>query len=103
MNKDELQTKIKNIEVEYITKKDKVYTTYALSNNPYKIGQIIEDHYQRILIEEIKIRMSKYDESECVYYGPLLTKKNKPFKSHKKNLMYQSNVKRVIELSKEIK
>lgn len=67
---------------------------YAYSNNPYKIGDILKDHYQIIKVESIKV-YKKYGswEPECVYYGTQLTAKLEPKKRQDDNPgMCQSNV-----------
>jgi hypothetical protein len=66
---------------------------YAFSNNPFKIGDILQDHYQIIEVSEIKFTITIM-RPECVYKGIKLTKKLKPLKNGEKTTMYQSNVKR---------
>lgn len=72
-------------------------TEYALSNSPYKIGDIIQDHYHTIKIEKIKFA-NRYDGTpQCVYYETELTKTLQPKKRQTDISMYQENVKRKIQ------
>ncbi|MFX0132954.1 MAG: hypothetical protein ACFFDN_04840 [Candidatus Hodarchaeota archaeon] len=67
--------------------------TFALSNNPYEIGDIIKDHANRIQIGKIKITTifsSKYP--CCVYEGIKLKKDLTPFKSQEKAVIFQINI-----------
>ncbi len=73
----------------------KLKKEYAFSNNFYKIGDIIEDHYHIIKIEKIQWT-SLTNFPECVYTGIQLTKKLEIVKKQKNNQMYQSSIKRKI-------
>jgi hypothetical protein len=69
---------------------------YAYMNNPYKIGDIIEDHSSILKIETIRWRPSSIGEKfpSCVYYGIQLTKKLEPSKRQDSTVMHQVNVER---------
>lgn len=73
---------------------------YALEQSPCNIGDIIEDHIGRILVEEIKIQFSEYTGSRlpfCIYYGIELRKSdNLPKLSKSKRSVYQFNLERIV-------
>lgn len=68
---------------------------YAMANNPYKIGDIIEDHIGRIKIEKISFGYSfPHETPECIYYGIEVKKDNTPKKKQDLNRkIFQSNIK----------
>ena len=67
-----------------------------MSNNPYKIGDVIKDHTSTIKIDTINVYMSLTDPC-CVYSGPELKKDGTP-KLPKRDgkqiraTIYQSNI-----------
>ena len=70
---------------------------YAFTNNPYKVGDILEDHYQIIKIESIKLSITR-ESACCIYIGPQLRMKTlEPYKNGAKSTMYQLNVKQKIK------
>jgi len=94
MTKKEYQSQIKTINTEANEKKKEVMREYAMSNNPYNIGDIVKDHQQTIKVDDIKIQISSETSMpQCVYYGILLKKDGTPYKSGKKEYVYQSNIK----------
>ena len=95
MTKEEYKQKLGEIEIEYKNKKDALGREFAMSNNPYKLGDILQDRYQIIQIEKIKWDWiyGAINTSECIYYGTQLTKKLNPkMKQDMNPCMYQSNV-----------
>ncbi len=66
---------------------------YALSKNSVEVGDIITDHFQTICVEKIGVYFCK--PPECVYIGPLLTKKLTPRKNNSTGEVYQSNIKSI--------
>lgn len=94
MNKEELLVQLEKIEEEKYDSIKNVIKEYVLSNNPYAVGDILQDHYQRIIVTKIKVHLSYMDmpDSQCVYTGALLTKRNTPVRSGKTANMYQRNV-----------
>jgi hypothetical protein len=93
MTKEEYDNKMKEFKLELFKKIRKLNVCFSHKNNPYNIGDIIEDHYHIIKIETIIVYggLSKYP--TCKYSGIRLKKDLSPFKSGEKALMYQSNVK----------
>ena len=69
----------------------------AEANNPYKHGDIIEDHYQvgKVLSSIIKINVNR-GIYEIVYKCERLTKKLKPYRGGELTTVYLSNVVRVL-------
>ncbi len=97
MNRDEYYEKLQQIEKEYALKKDDLSVNFAKSNNPYKIGDIIRDHYEIIRIDKIGTGcFHRETYPSCVYDGILVTKKGIPFKNGKRGTVYQDNVKEQI-------
>lgn len=72
---------------------------YAKANNPYVIGDIIEDHYHIIKIKSIKyVYATDWEYPSCVYVGDVLKKDLTLRKKQTYTVMYQINVKRKIEV-----
>ena len=71
---------------------------YAYSNNPHKLGDIIQDKYSNVRIKIDKMR-STFDFHNkypgCLYYGPELRKDNTPFKNGKRSSILQSRIGKV--------
>lgn len=94
MTTKEFDKEKEQIEVDYKNKKKELYYKYASSNNPYKIGDIIKDHYHIIKIKKIMYTIL-YNKPSCVYQGIPLHVDLTPKKKFVKNdeIMYQRNVK----------
>ncbi len=76
---------------------ERLSSKYALSNSPYKIGDIVEDHFHTIRIEKIKLVFSfTHKTPECYYTGVELTKKLRRKKRQDTTFMHQSNVRRKV-------
>jgi len=72
---------------------NKLHKKFALSNNPYKQGDIIQDHCQIIEIKEISITKSILSKVPyCIYKGLKLKKNLEPFKSHENASIHQINI-----------
>lgn len=83
---------------EFAAKKRKLDEEYALSNNPYKVGDVLQDHFQIMRVEYIGWSYTHYGTPECYYKGTQLTQKLVPMKKQDvKSMMFQCNVKRKIE------
>lgn len=99
MTVTEYQKQANFYQKEYEEKIRKLKKDFAVSNNPYKIGDIIKDHYQCIKIDNIKWKFAYYGNnaglSECVYIGPRLKKDLSPFKSGEIGTICQSNIEEV--------
>jgi hypothetical protein len=95
MTLEEMKEKINIIERESVIKIKAIQREFAILNNPYKIGDIIEDHQCKIQINDIKYAVF-YGVPSSVYYGTLIQKNGKPFKSNKQGCIYQTNIKKEI-------
>lgn len=95
MNQPEFKKRMAEAEQEYKKKKFAIQKEFAESNNTIKIGDIIEDHFQRIKVGSIAIVLYGR-KPECAYKGTRLTKSNKPFKSGGRGTVWQCNLKRVV-------
>jgi hypothetical protein len=98
MTRKEYNDKLDLIKQKYDNEINKLRRDYALSNNPYRIGDIIEDAAERIKIEEIGVIM--YGSTPiCLYYGSELRKSdNSPKTNGSKRSIWQVYVKRKIEI-----
>lgn len=68
-------------------------TKYALDNNPYKVGDLIEDHTGKGIILKIQPTRTHFNEySECIYYCDNLTKNGSISKREPTRWIYQSNI-----------
>lgn len=95
MTYEEYEQKVEELESEFNEKKNELSREFAMANNPYKVGDILQDHFQIIRVEKIKWTFT-YDTNfipECLYFGTQLTAKLEPKKRQDINpCMYQSNV-----------
>lgn len=96
MTKDEYAAQLEILKQEHQTKCNELAKMYAMTNNPYKEGDILQDFSQIIIVERIGWG---YNFSsclpECIYYGTQLTSKLVPKKRQDINpRMGQANVKR---------
>lgn len=73
--------------------KGKLAFEYAMLNNPYKKGDIVEDHKEIIRIEESDVRISTDGTPVCVYRGPILKKDWTLRKDGKHGEVWQPNIK----------
>lgn len=97
MNKDEYDMEYNTLKHNFDVQVRQLLYQYAFSNNPYKEGDILEDHYQIIQVDKIKYTpctSGSAHPSECVYIGQRLTKKLTPYKNNQVCTMFQSNVKK---------
>lgn len=69
--------------------------TYALKNNPYKIGDIIQDHIGKLQIQSIGIYLASYNGiPTCFYRGIELKNDGTPRKRQDPDrIVYQTNIK----------
>jgi hypothetical protein len=89
MTPQELQVSLEQLEKDYEEKRKNVIKEYALSNNPYKVDDIIEDHAERIKITKILISVNS---KCCVYEGVRLKKDGTPYKNNTNSRIFQHNI-----------
>jgi len=94
MTQDDFLIKYRQIEKEADEKKSQLRMEYVKATNPYKIGDIISDHYKTIKIEGVSGIAT--DGGSIVpypiYRGVVLTKTGAVAKNQKDNLMYANNI-----------
>lgn len=88
MTKKELEDGLAEIQREARLKELDLKSKYALANNPYKIGDIVTDHYHTVKIEKIGVYGT-----QCVYYGTELKIDLTPKKKQENTTIYQSHIK----------
>lgn len=95
MNIEELTKKIKEINDDATQKVLALKKQYAEENNPYKVGDIIEDHIGKgkILSWKVKIPFYGYIPSYMVYECDNLTRNGTINKREPKRKIYQINIK----------
>jgi hypothetical protein len=102
MKREELEKKLGDLEKEYYTKKRYLYSLFAQSNNPCKVGDIIKDRIGLGEITSMQLFVSFNDEV-CMKYNCKEVKKDGTLKRKSNGEIsfreiYQSNV---IEINKE--
>ncbi len=95
MTQEEYKSKFDEINNDFQLKLKSLAKECALSNNPYKIGDIVKDIIGSIKIEQIQFTLGggKYL-PECTYTGIELTKKGEPKKKGTKRRIYLSSIKK---------
>jgi hypothetical protein len=92
MTQYEYQLKLNQINKDYELKLKSLAKECALSNNPYKIGDVVTDHMGSIKIEQIQFTLGGVNLPQCAYTGIELTKKGEPNKRGTKRRIYQSSI-----------
>ena len=76
--------------------KEEIYflrKSFALANNPHKIGDVIVDHHNTIKIEKIQLAPDSFSNlPSCLYTGIELNKKGEPTKRQSNTTIWQSNL-----------
>lgn len=82
--------KLKLVEIQHQSKKQELnlMKEYALSNNPYKVGDVIKSNGITI-----KIEAGFHSLPACYYIGIPLKKDCTPYKNGIKQSIFQSNIK----------
>lgn len=93
MTKDEFLHLKDQYHQEYECRVKELGRRFALSNNPYKIGDVIKDHIGKGKIEDIKVYKKFFNDIwECQYTCINLTKKDTVNKREPKRYITQSNI-----------
>jgi len=90
MTKNEYDIVLKELNEGLEKSKRSLAREYALSNNPYNVGDIFTDHLGQIKIEAIGVHYG-YRHVCCFYRGDNLTKAGTINKKEPKRTGYQSN------------
>ena len=92
MERYELDAKLNKLLSEYNKKKKEAIIDFCDKNNPYKVGDVFEDHVGKIIIEKIDYYFAGgLREYGCVYFGFELKKDGTKRKDLSKRWAYQSN------------
>lgn len=94
MTQEEYRERVKHIYEDFQRRIKELEEEYALSNNPYKVGDIIEDHIGKLKIEEIKTEKYLGDLPFCAYYGIELKKDGTPCKRQTGRHIHQNYIKK---------
>ena len=92
MDKEEFHTEIARLKAEHENAVKVLRNKYAKGNSSVKVGDVVEDHIGRIVVDSIRIGLSTDDLPQCVYFGLELTKKGQPRKDSKKRVAWQCNL-----------
>lgn len=93
MELKEYNEKLKEITSEAEKKKLNLMKEFALSNNPYKIGDKITDHAGTIIVEKMHVGFATLSGVPgMVYFGIELNKDGKSNKRGNKRSAYQCNL-----------
>lgn len=96
MTQEEYTNKVAELTEKFELDKQSLRREYALSNNPYKVGDIVTDHIGSIVIEKIQHTISiTHQYPFCVYTGLELKKDGTPTKKESKRAVYQTNIKTI--------
>ena len=93
MDKQEYIEKLKAIDGDAKKAKAALAKEFAMSNNTVKLGDIISDHANTIVVDHIGLGYSFDGTPQCVYRGVALTKKLVPKKNGSSEKIWQSNLK----------
>lgn len=94
---EETIEKLDEIHSAYVESTKEILVNEARKNNPYKVGDVIEDHYQIGKIKSVVINTNIDRRTYGISYRcERLTKKLKPFKNGEDIMIYGGNVKRQI-------
>ena len=79
MTREELDVKLGALKTQFEDDTDNLMREYADANNPYVIGDVVQDHIGRLKITAINYYLhSHYDTPCCIYYGSDLKKDGTP-------------------------
>lgn len=92
MTKEEYKERMISIERECARKKRDLNIEYAMSNNPYKVGDVVEDHIGKLRIERTEVDSISWDLPSCIYYGVELKKDGTPCKRQTNRPVFQLNL-----------
>jgi hypothetical protein len=91
MTDEQFRKKLKAIDDEFKKQSNAVYIEYAISRNPYEVGDVFTDHIGSIKIEKMKAAYSLNGKSCMSYFGIAVKKDGTPTKKGEKRWAYQSN------------
>lgn len=92
MSEQEYKQKLSDLKNQFDKDKQKIDREYALSKNPYKIGDIVKDHHSILKIESVKWGYC-YGGVDCIFKGVELKIDLTPSKKQLNTEMWLDNVK----------
>lgn len=92
MTKEQYEQAIKELKDVFESDKKDIDRKYALAKCPYKIGDIVKDHFHILKIEKLNLCYN-YGGPSIVFTGIELDKKLTPTKRQSDNKAYQDNIK----------
>ena len=92
MTKEQHESALKELKAEFDIKKGEIDKVYAFDNCPYKIGDIVKDHFHILKIERLNLSYN-YSGPTIRFIGTELDKKLIPTKRQSDPNMYLDNVK----------
>lgn len=95
MTLEEYKNRLKEIAKEKDVKEALLAKEYVEANNPYKVGDIVEDHIGKVLIERIRFAYALSGIPCAVYFGSELKKDNSQKKNGSKRDVYQTNLRNI--------
>jgi hypothetical protein len=104
MNIEEYEREKEILERKHQREFQNLCTKYARANNPYKVGDIIKDHYQIGRIRKLHVTGESFGHPPCMIYECSRTlKSGKPTKKKATINIYQRNVKKLIRSKRQKK
>lgn len=97
MTKEEFKKEVLRIEQEASRKKLELYNRCAEENNPYKVGDIVEDHISKGRIRSWSLARTFSDIPCLSYFCDNLTRKGDINKREPTRYIYQSNIIKKVE------
>ena len=91
MTKEELEIKLKALDIDHKMNQDKAIKQFCDANNPYKVNDKFTDHIGTVIIEKIRYSYTVSGTPCCIYFGTVLKKDGNPKLSGEKRNAWQSN------------
>lgn len=99
MKLDELKKLEKQMEERHKKELSQLAIDFALSNQKFKIGQVVDSGVNKIKIDKVKVSGWSFGAPPCcVYYGVCYTKSNRPFKNGERAGVRESENLTAVEL-----
>lgn len=94
MTEDEYRSKVDDLKKEHEKALKELAFEFAVSNSTVNVGDIVEDHIGKVLVESIRVATGTLRSSlpSCVYYGSELRKDGVPKKNGNKRVAWQCNL-----------
>ena len=93
MTEDELKAELKSLNLQFDREQKTIMKRYADANNPYKIGDVVEDYIGKLRVARIGYYFTTCSNPCCIYYGVDLKKNGEPAKRQTSRGVYQMNIK----------